>query len=377
MHKISGSAIIAHVLTRLMAIRLVAERLLTQLLRWSSNYVSEAAAALLVTVAFSTLFLAAVFYLARDTRQRTVVLERKTAAIITLVESAYDTCSWGGRMCAEMFRDQTRRDECLDHLRTRAQNFNAANSTLKVLGDKESLTRIAELTTALLTHDLGGSPQQSDKCATAVDQFVDFARRSQRLVQGPPFQEKDTFGTEQHVREAAERAAQEARDQLEIEFAAATAAAERANQARIDAARTAREERAAQEARDNLDRERAVRAAAAHHGADLQKRAAEAERAREAAERAAEEAKLALEQGQKRVADEQSAKEAAVDAARAGLEQLSREQRSKNAAWRANARLRREPSQENAGQEKSGMCWHRSVNTLVPCTDTRAGLKAY
>ena len=202
---------------------------------------SEAAAALLATVAFSTLFLAAVFYLARDTRQRTVVLERKTAAIITLVESAYDTCSWGGRMCAEMFRDQTRRDECLDHVRTRAQNFNAANSTLKVLGDKESLTRIAELTTALLTHDLGGSPQQSDKCATAVDQFVDFARRSQRLVQGPPFQEKDTFGTEQRVREAAERAAQEARDQLEIEFAAATAAAERANQARIDAARTARE----------------------------------------------------------------------------------------------------------------------------------------
>lgn len=354
-----------------MAIRLVAERLLTQLLRWSSNYVSEAAAALLVTVAFSTLFLAAVFYLARDTRQRNVVLERKTAAIITLVESAYDTCSWGGRMCAEMFRDQTRRDECLDHVRTRAQNFNAANSILKVLGDKESLTRIAELTTALLTHDLGGSPQQSDKCATAVDQFVDFARRSQRLVQGPPFQEKDTFGTEQRVREAAERAAQEARDQLEIEFAAATAAAERANQARID------EERAAQEARDNLDRERAVRAAAAHHGADLQKRAAEAERAREAAERAAEEAKLALEQGQKRVADEPSAKEAAVHAARAGREQLSREQRSKNAAWRANARLRREPSQENAGQEKSGMCWHRSVNTLVPCTDTRAGLKAY
>ena len=241
-----------------------------------------------------------------------------------------------------VFRDQTRRDECLDHVRTRAQNFNAANSTLKVLGDKESLTRIAELTTALLTHDLGGSPQQSDKCATAVDQFVDFARRSQRLVQGPPFQEKDTFGTEQRVREAAERAAQEARDQLEIEFAAATAVAERANQAQIDAARTAREaaERAAQEARDNLDRERAVRAAAAHHVADLQKRAAEAERAREAAEPAAEEAKLALEQGQKRVADEQSAKEAAVHAARAGREQLSREQRSKNAAWRANAIIR-------------------------------------
>jgi len=375
-HKISGSAIIAHVLTRLVAIRLVAERLLTQLLRWSSNCASEAAAALLATVAFSTLFLAAVFYLARDTRQRNVVLERKTAAIITLVESAYDTCSWGGRMCAEMFRDQTR---CLDHVRTRAQNFNAANSTLKVLGDNESLTRIAELTTALLTLDLGGSPQQSDKCATAVDQFVDFARRSQRLVQGPPFQEKDTFGTEQRVREAAERAAQEARDQLEIEFAAATAAAERANQAQIDAARTARDaaERVAQEARDNLDRERAAKAAAAQHGEDLQKRAAEAERAREAAERAAEEAKLALEQGQKRVADEPSAKEAAVHAARAGREQLSREQRSKNAAWRANARLRREPSQENAGQEKSGMCWHRSVNTLVPCADTRAGLKAY
>ena len=277
MHKISGSAIIAHVLTRLMAIRLVAERLLTQLLRWSSNYVSEAAAALLATVAFSTLFLAAVFYLARDTRQRNVVLERKTAAIINLVESAYDTCSWGGRMCAEMFRDQTRRDECLDHVRTRAQNFNAANSTLKVLGDKESLTRIAELTTALLTHDLGGSPQQSDKCATAVDQFVDFARRSQLLVQEPPFQEKVAFETEHRAREAAERAAQEAREQLEIEFAAVTAAAERANQALVDAAQTAREaaERAAQEARDNLDRERAAKAAAAQSGEDVQKRAAQ------------------------------------------------------------------------------------------------------
>ena len=114
-------------------------------------------------------------------------------------------------------------------------------------------------------------------------------------VQEPPFQEKVAFETEQRAREAAERAAQEAREQLEIEFAAVTAAAERANQAQIDAARTAREaaERVAQEARDNLDRERAARVAAAQHGEDVQKRAAEAERAREAAERAAQ-AKTAL-----------------------------------------------------------------------------------
>ena len=114
-------------------------------------------------------------------------------------------------------------------------------------------------------------------------------------VQEPPFQEKVAFETEQRAREAAKRAAQEAREQLEIEFAAVTAAAERANQAQIDAARTAREaaERVAQEARDNLDRERAARVAAAQHGEDLQKRAAEAERAREAAERAAQ-AKTAL-----------------------------------------------------------------------------------
>ena len=113
-------------------------------------------------------------------------------------------------------------------------------------------------------------------------------------VQESPFQEKVAFETEQRAREAAKRAAQEAREQLEIEFAAVTAAAERANQAQIDAARTASEAaRVAQEARDNLDRERAARAAAAQHDEDLQKHAAEAERAREAAERAAQ-AKTAL-----------------------------------------------------------------------------------
>ena len=113
-------------------------------------------------------------------------------------------------------------------------------------------------------------------------------------VQELPFQEKVAFETEQRAREAAKRAAQEAREQLEIEFAAVTAAAERANQAQIDAARTASEAaRVAQEARDNLDRERAARAAAAQHDEDLQKHAAEAERAREAAERAAQ-AKTAL-----------------------------------------------------------------------------------
>ena len=186
-------------------------------------------------------------------------------------------------------------------------------------------------------------------------------------VQEPSFQEKVAFETEQRAREAAERAAQEAREQLEIEFAAVTAAAERANQAQIDAARTAREaaERVAQEARDNLDRERAAGVAAAQHGEDVQKRAAEAERAREAAERATEETKLALEQAEKRVADEQSAREAAERAARAAREQLSREQRSKIAAWRANARLRWEPSQaqssnspsENAGSAKAKQSW--------------------
>ncbi len=136
---------------------------------------------LLAVVAISTLLQATIFYLERDTPQRNVVLERKTAAIISLVESAYDTCSWGGRTCAEIFKDQKRRDECLQHVRTRAQNFNAANSTLKLLGDREYLARVAELTIALMTYDLGGSSQQSDQCTTAVDQFVNFTRTSQRF----------------------------------------------------------------------------------------------------------------------------------------------------------------------------------------------------
>lgn len=180
MGKISGSAIIARVLAAFVAIALLAAGLLTYLLRWLSNHMSAATVALLAVVAISTLFQAAVFYLERDTPHRNVVLEWKTSALVTLVESAYDTCSWGSRTCSEIFKDQRRRDECLQHVRTRAQNFNAANSTLKLLGDKEDLARIAGLTIALMTSDLGGSSQQ-DQCTAAVDQFVNFVRSSQRF----------------------------------------------------------------------------------------------------------------------------------------------------------------------------------------------------
>ena len=252
----------------------------------------------------------------------------------------------------------------LDHLRTRAQNFNAANSTLKVLGDKESLTRIAELTTALLTHDLGGSPQRSDKCATAVDQFVDFARRSQRLVQGPPFQEKDTFGTEQRVREAAERAAQEAHEQLEIEFAAVTAAAARANQALVDAAQTAREaaERAAQEARDNLIAS-ARQGLPAQSGEDVQKRAAEAERAREAAERAAEEARLAWSKDRNVSPTSRVPKRRPCTPPGRGWSSSLASDASRmplGGQTRGSAGSRAKKTRPG----EVGMCWHRSVNIL-------------
>ena len=182
---------------------------------------------------------------------------------------------------------------------------------------------------------------------------------SMMQVQEPPFQEKVAFETEQRAREAADRAAQEAREQLEIEFAAVTAAAERANQALIDAARSAREaaERAAQEARDNLERERAARAAAAQHGEDLQKRAAEAERAREAAERAAQEAREQLEiEFAAATAAAERANQAQIDAARTAREaaeqvaQEARDNLDRERAARAAAAQHGEDVQKRAAE---------------------------
>jgi hypothetical protein len=148
---------------------------------WRASVMKPALIGLLVVVAISVVLQAVIFYLDRDRPQQNVVLEKRTSAIITLVESGYDTCSWRGRTCSEIFKDQKRRDECLQHVRTRAQNFNAANSTLKLLGDNDYLARVAELTIALMTYDLGGSSQQSDQCTAAVDQFVNFIRSSQRF----------------------------------------------------------------------------------------------------------------------------------------------------------------------------------------------------
>jgi uncharacterized glyoxalase superfamily protein PhnB len=215
---------------------------------------------------------------------------------------------------------------------------------------------------------------------------------------------------EPRIDETAERAAREAREELERERDARRVAEEARGAARDELDRALAEKSAAlraseetlsraaeaqraksvaeqdaQGAREELERTRAAKVASDQASEAAQQRLAdqdaanksagaalervrqqlaEAERAREAAERTAKEAleraqqltdaqqgaretadrtaKEALAPVQRQLAEAQSEREAAERSAKEAREQLTREQSAKNAAWRANAQLRRQ-----------------------------------